>query len=620
HCLISSALASLVLGCALLAGHPQSAFYLAYLSGFYALMLFVQYGRHLQISRGNASPAQRPLHLVGRWLVSGLPLFAPFVLGLLLADAQLQATYRFIDEASRETTTYNFVKNGLRLFELNEILLPKIVGSTPLYVGILPLLLAPLGLISSEQRTQKRFWGATALITLLLALGGNSILFDMLYLGLPYLESVRNQERVLIIWNLSMALLAAWGVAALLRVVEDESKALRLRHYVRWGANFIPVLLLPLLILWWLRALEFAQFEINLEVFHSFFESYSFAFVIFLLSWGLLAWYSHTFFSVSSPPNQNREDSNKGRSWHKMGFATLLLCLLIFDLFSITRAPHLGERADKRLVVHNEVVDLLLTLPDNVPLRVGVVGEPRPRGNEGMYWQIPLLTGNEPLRLAKSIEFFKNNNSWRQFQLLGVQYVVADRDLASEDPNAFELLTSSSGPPSYLLRIRPLMPYAWTVGKVQIISKRASVFHRLNLDTFDPYAMAFVQKEIPNMGTLAGEGVSLPQGSGSTTSVALLEHDVGFAQVRVQNPADGPVLLIFAEPDLHGWEVFLDGERTWKGRANLFNVSTLVPPGEHIVTLRYEQPGWEEGVRKSRISLLIILLMLGAGLWLRRRD
>jgi len=604
---VSSALASLIFACALLAGHPQSAVYLAYLSGFYALFLFVRIGwQQYQATTPNVG---RLRHLTIKWVLNGFLLFAPFLLGLLLAYVQLQATLDFIDEASRRAPDYNFVQNGLRWFELNEVLLPKIVGGTPLYVGVLSLLLAPLGLISAGQRPEKYFWGVAALLSLILAVGGKSILFDLLYLGLPYLDNVRNQERVLIIWTWSMALLSAWGVATLLASVQTQAMWHRLRSYVRWVANFIPILLFPLLVLWWIRAIKFSQIDINLEVFASFFDSYSFAFVIFLLGWGILAWYSTTV----SAANLSETTPKPPPSWKKAAFAILLVCLLLFDLFSITRATHLGERADQPVVAHNEVIEALQALPDSAPLRIGVVGKPTPRGNDGMYWQLPLLTGNEPLRLAKTKRFIETINSWRQVQLLGIQYIVADRDLASEEPNAFELVAQSSiGRESYLLRIRPQMPYAWTVKRVKTRSNLNSLYHRVNQNDFEPYELAFIEEKKANIDELENEA--------PVANVTLLEHGIGHATVQVQNSAHREVLLIFAEPHSKGWQLFLDEQPIRTIRANALNVSTFIPPGEYIVRLQYEQPGWQEGLLVSGSSLFVIVLMLSGGLWSWGRE
>jgi hypothetical protein len=578
--LISAALASLVLGCALLAGHPQSALYVAYVSGFYVLFLLI-----------SARPAPRD------WLSSILPLLLPFVLGVGLAAMQLLPTLAFIEESSREELNYEFVQRGLQWKELLDIFLPKVLDSTPLYVGILPLLLALYALMSKqslsnrgEEGGQRRFWGAVALISLLLALGGSSPFFDLLYLGLPYLDSVRSQERVLILWNWSIALLAAWGIAALLDMGQDKAERARLRLYVRKLANFIPLLFLPLLAIWWLQALEFAQFSLNLEVFTSFFSRYAFFTFIFLLAWGLLAWYSRRLGNYS---------------WGKALSGMLLLALVVLDLFSITRASHFGERADRYVIRDNEVVETLQTLLANNPARVGIVGKARPRDNDGMYWRFPLLSGNEPLRLERTENFMESVSGWRQFQLLSARYVVADSDLSIGQADAFELLASAtSRPESYLLGVRPPMPYAWVVTQMEEPDDRKAAYKRLNEDSFDPYMIA-LRREAPL--ELATESTSV--------SVTVLKRAAGFAEVHVANPSNGLVLLIFAEPYVSDWLVLLDGTARRKLAVNEFNLSITVPAGEHTITLQYDPSGWQEGLRISGVSLLSVLIMLGVGLW-----
>lgn len=587
HRLLGSALAALVLGCALLAGHPQSALYLAYLSLAYAaLKLFER------------RPTPRTL------LPAALPLLLPFGLGVGLAAAQLLPTTRFIEESTREVLNYDFVQSGQSWAELLEVLLPKIVGGTPLYVGILPLLLVPLALLNPIQRAEKRFWLGAALVSLFLSLGGGSALFDLLYLGLPKLSSVRSQERVLILWAWSLALLAAWGVAALQTLANEESGRARLHRYTRWLATFLPAVLLPLLALWWLRALEFAQLDINLEVFAPFFDRYAFFCTLFLLSCALLVWYGRM--------TEGERETRANGGWPVALRPALLMLLLVLDLFTITRGPHLGEPVERALPERNEVVDALYAWQGSDPARVGVVGNPMPTGNDGMRWGFPLLTGNEPLRLSNSEKFFENAPAWRQYQLLAARYLTSDQNLAEADPAAFEgLARSTVGRASYLVRTRPPMPYAWLVGQAELIEGRNELYKRLEAEEFDPYTLALVEREIP---TLSAAGAS-------AGSVVVERRAPGFAEVRVTNPGDGPVLLLFAEPITNGWQLFVDGEPARRLRANSLNVMTLVPPGSHLVTLRYEAPGWQQGLMISLVSLggVILLLVAALVLWQRER-
>lgn len=544
----------------LLAGHPQSALYLMYIGLTYALFLVVQ-------GRGSGLPL----------VVRALPLLIPFLLAAGLAAAQLLPTASFISLSSRQSLDYSFVRGGLAWQELTTLILPKVVGATPLYHGILPLLLAPLGLISAGRRAEKQFWGGAALLSLLLSFGGGGALFDLLYLGLPGLARVRSQERVLVLWAWALALLAAWGVAAI-----QEQSSLPLRRYSRWLALFVPVLVLPLIVFWWLLGLVFSQVSVNLVVYTAFFDGYSLFLLLFVLGWALLAWRA-----IRRP---------RGWGW-------LVVALLLFDLFSINRATHIGPPPGEALTPATPLVDELHLRQAERPGRIGVVGTTVPRTNDGMRYGLPLLSGNEPLRLAVVERFFAQAPPWPQLLLTQARYVLADRDLAAETPEAYEALGEDNG--TYLLALRPDLPYAWTVRSVDRVSGDA-LFDRLAAPDFDPFQRALLDFDLP-----IGEGAA----------VTVRARRAGYAALDVENGGREPVLLLVAEPAVEGWRAEVDGSEVAWLRANGFNLALYVPPGVHRVTLRYVQPGWSAGLAVSGVSALALLALLLGGLvsWWRRR-
>ncbi|MBA3532070.1 MAG: YfhO family protein [Ardenticatenales bacterium] len=564
-----AALAALFLGLALLAGHPQTALYLCYLAAAYALF---------QIT-------QAPLARSQRLLAGGL-LVVPFVLGVGLALMQLLPTTHFISLSTRQSLDYEFVQSGLNWEEMLGLFLPKVVGSTPLYVGIATLLLAPLGLLDKKQQPEKRFWLGVALLSILLSVGGNSALFDLFYLGLPGLGQVRSQERVLLLWSWSLALLAGWGVALL----ASGDYRVWVRRYVRWLATFAPGFLFIWVVLWWMRGLAFARFEIVLEVFLAFFERYSFFFVLWLLGSGLLAWHAYG----SEEPRRPLQP-------------LLFLMLLLLDLFTINRAPHIGGPAEQALAPRDAVVDALYAWQGTAPARVSVVGEPSVRGNDGMRWGFPLLSGNEPLRLADSEAFLQQAPPWRQIQSLAVGYVLADRNLAESDTAAFEHLATAS-PTSHLLRVRPLMPYGWVVAQTEVVLDKADLYARLQANEFDPYTTALVEKDVPGLAAL------------SQGQVTIEKRAPGWLEARVVMPEAGSGLLLVAETAIEGWHADVDGSPTPWLRANGWNLAIPVEAGEHTVMLRYEQPGWRLGLLLSSISLMIVLAMAVWGGWTWRNS
>ncbi len=561
---------ALVLALALLAGHPQSALYLLYGSAAFAL---------LQV----ALPSFRTTLTASRLPRAAVLLLFP--LGIGLAAAQLLPTVHFIALSSREMLDYNFVRGGLSWEEFTTLFLPKVVGSTPLYGGILALLLAPLGL-EGDRRSEKRFWAGVALLSLFLAAGGNSFLFDLGYLGLPGLARVRSQERVLLLWVWALALLAAWGAAALLRAPASAQE--RIQGYVRGLTRLLPVLLLPWLALWMVRALSISRFSVNLEVLDSFFTRYSFFWLLFLLGWALLRWASHA-------TDGTRRSNIAG---------VLLVALLLWDLFSVTRAPHLGGPLEEALPGRTPVVEALLAQQTNGPSRVAVVGQVRPRSNDGMLWGLPLLSGNEPLRLAATERFFGSAPPWAQLQAMGAGFLVADSNLAESDPDAYELLAMHPDPPSYLIRVRPPMPYAWLVGQAEVLPTPDAIVARLQQGGWDAHAVALVEEPLPLSGASYAPG----------EHVTVRRHAPGLAELQVVAPETA--LLVVAEVAVEGWHLSVDGQPTPWLRANGLNIAVPLPPGEHLVRLHYEPPGLRAGLAVSGVSAVVLLGLL----WPRRRG
>jgi hypothetical protein len=155
------------------------------------------------------------------------------------------------------------------------------------------------------------------------------------------------------------------------------------------------------------------------------------------------------------------------------------------------------------------------------------------------------------------------------------------------------------------------MPYAWIVSQVEMVPDLDAVYARLQQPEFDPHAVALVEE---------ASGVNLDGGAALEGQVTVMRRTPGVTELQVTNPASQPVLLLVAEPAAAGWQALVGGEPTAWLRANALNVAVLVPPGDHSVTLRYEQPGWQAGRLVTGTSLFIIVGMLGYALLGRRAS
>ena len=123
----------LALGLAILAGHPQSAMYILYASLAYALF-----------RTWRVRPRRR--------VVAGLGVFV--LVGLGLSAAQWLPSLEYTLLSSRAGMTYQDLSGGLPLIELRHMLL---VNRSPVYAGLLPLLLALMAIWLHRSRAVQ-FW------------------------------------------------------------------------------------------------------------------------------------------------------------------------------------------------------------------------------------------------------------------------------------------------------------------------------------------------------------------------------------------------------------------------------------------------------------------------------
>jgi hypothetical protein len=206
------ALTSLAVTCSVLAGHSQIFFYSLTLAGFYVLFL------------GWKAP-------IGRWRYYSLAALA-VALGLGLAAMQLIPTAELARLSLRAEMTFtDFVSFYIPRRQLLMFIYPVLYGGIPSwgptayfgewnitelagYVGLLPLMLAAVGLFAARRKGVAIFWLCAGMIALLLTLGGHTPLARLVY-HLPFLGLFRAPARHVIEIALAVSVLAGMGVASL---------------------------------------------------------------------------------------------------------------------------------------------------------------------------------------------------------------------------------------------------------------------------------------------------------------------------------------------------------------------------------------------------------------------
>ncbi|HEY9403049.1 MAG TPA: YfhO family protein [Pyrinomonadaceae bacterium] len=217
--------------CAALAGHPQIFVYTLALGGVYAL------------ARGWRADARWRYYFICALLV---------LTGTGLAAIQLWPTAELAALSLRASLDFaEFASYSLPVRQTPMLLFPYLFGGSPGtlyalpyfgtwgssaggwgagelsgYVGLLPLLLASIGVFATRRRGLALFWLGTCAVAFLLAIGDATPLAHLTY-QLPVINKFRVPARHFMELSLGVSVLAAFGAHA---VIEKAASARLLKH------------------------------------------------------------------------------------------------------------------------------------------------------------------------------------------------------------------------------------------------------------------------------------------------------------------------------------------------------------------------------------------------------
>ncbi len=554
-----SVLAGLALGMAILAGHPQTALYL-----FYAAVAFA-------IWRWCAREGGRNRELLV------LPLIPLVALGI--AAAQLLPTAEFVARSSRQAASYTFASTGMAWHELTVLLLPNFFGGSPLYLGIPTLALAGVALLLRRWGSERWLWAGMALLSLLLALGGNSFLYGLFYLGVPGFSKVRDQERALLLFSFAAAVLAGMGVSALLERLRVGDRG-RLRLFRRWWGTALPLGLLPVGYLYVLRARALAGGGGDAGVLEGFLDRFLFLLVIAALVWAIL-W-------------------GLRRHGNRPLLGSLLALILLFDLFSVNWQYNLSRKSPAQVFPPSLAATWLQAHAEEG--RIASAGKLAAGANAGLIYDWEDTTGNDPLRLQQTVQFARKVNVLRRWQLLHVAYVVSRKPL--HDANlSFQFNDDRVA----VYSLNDPFPRVWLVHDFSVPRSEDALWEMLNDPQTDLRRTAVVESAFMAPSDLG----SVPEPGEDRAEVR--ERAADRLLVETKSPAAS--LLVVSQVYYPGWVARLDGENAPLYRVDGILLGVAVPPGVHQVELVFRPVSFRSGLFISVLTLLMAGAVLLRGLW-----
>ncbi len=624
---------ALALAMGILAGHPQSALYLIYLS--LAWLLWRAWR-----SAGDRDAATLRERLGwSRALVLGL--LGSLVLAAGLSAAGWWPALEFLGLSNRADAHFAMLSGGFPPQELLGLILPGLTLWSPLYLGLLPLGLALAALAAwgrvgdrpateitdvtmDEGRKQGTvstptasglmadipFWLGLLLLTLVLSMGRNAFVFDLFYHLAPGFDLFRGQERAAFLVSFALAMLAGSGAALWWRGARSIDRDLSIFAAGSSVAGFLLALV--------------ASPSMRGSALHLAVAGGNIALLVLLARWAGIGVASLVDPGDERPSldSDARAPEDTDSPTHRLppralAWLALLLAMLILDPWTaIGRVNLTGERPEEL-----ETSPLLAALDQERPQRVD--NEDRLPRNFGLLRQVEATSGASPLRLRR-FEMLRDAlgdrpRHWRD--LMSVSHVLSWRD-ALEVETTVPIQAGEAEESTYLHRLGFTAPFAWRALQAEGVANDAEAIQRLRDEDFatlssvilhpydlhDPHAMrADSAGPFDPVGFLDSvPPIDLSGGSGGSLSVRARQP--GYARVNTGGPS--PAWVVFSELHYPGWRAYVDDRPAPLVRANLALMAVPVLPGDHVVEIRFLAPRVHQGLAASILSVLVLATVM----------
>jgi hypothetical protein len=473
----------------------------------------------------------------------------------------------------------------------------------PNYMGILPLFLAFIGLLSIRKR-EVLFFGALALGALLLSFGKHfEPLYRLLYEYLPYFNKFRVPVMILVLVQLAVAVLAAYGIERIRREREHEGAGTSLQRVSLW----IAALFLGVWLLWlvlggalgsWYSGLVTASLESK------------------ALAAGAMRNFSRA--AAEGTAGQclgmvKRDILILGligfagfmgihlylkRKLSVLALLAVLACLTLADLWRVnTRifTPMVGERSSVSAdEFRDDTIEFLQS--DESLYRIFPLGRDF-TDNRYSAFGIANVGGYHAAKPALYERFSTAIIQPRKLTpavlaILNVKYVVAP-DYIQPGP-VLRLVHDGSKKVYELLGV---LPRAYLVDSVNVLADEESVLEEILSPGFAPSRTALLLEAIP---------VKPVTKQGSSARIV----SYGLNRIDVEARINETCFLVLSELYYPDWKVEIDGEPGKIYRTNFLFRGVPLTPGEHNIRFVYDSHSLRTGMYLSASASVVIVLSL----------
>lgn len=525
---LSSALGGLFLGMSWLSGHHQIPIYLSLAAG--AVWLWA---------------ARRNWRLLGAaalFFVVAVMISAPQVLAAM-EYGKLSIRWVGANEPigwDRKVPYTVHSRYGFQIISVFGILFPGMHAHSDPHIGVAAFLLAALGVALAWRRSEARLLTALAAGALMFSLAQHTPFHGLLYSLVPLVDKARSPSMAIMVFGFAMALLAAFGLDAVLRDARHD--------WVRRAASAA---------LWFgvvtgaLRLLVIFQTREHLGVDYrplvTIFAAFAAAGLLFAVRRGALP---------------------------VLGGAVCLCGLFLAEIAN-TNSYYQPAWEEKE---RTEILRQMSRHGDTARFLRSQTGMPRVMVDDTVVthnygdWFGVFQSGGYLASLTSNFSTFEAHSD-AGLRLFGVEYALRREPWGPYTEVVFE---GRDG--LWLYRRADTLPRAFTVHEVASVKDRKRIIAETNIREKDLATRAFVIGEAPEVEACAGE-----------EAVQFAHYEPGMVRLDVQLACRGMVVL--TDTYYPGWRATVDGRPTAVYEAYGIVRGVAVDPGKHLVEFRY-RPGW----------------------------
>jgi hypothetical protein len=469
-----------------------------------------------------------------------------------------------------------------------------------MYMGVLVFLLGIYAMIAFRKEPFVQFLTILTIISLLISFGKNfPVLFDLMFYYFPYFDKFRVPSMILVLVQMSMPVLAGFGLLKLISLREEKSEKIRitLRNIaLAVSGIFVLTLLLNNPISNWFigRVNDYAasiqqsnprlaqQYQVLAEYAAQMFTTDLMLAMLFI-SVGVWSVYLYV---------------NKKFSADVMVGIFILLTLIDLWRIDARGAKYIDNPDIKNLFTKPDYISFIEQQNEKQPFRIfnlkqdGSIGSFSNNANFHAYFLIEDFYGYSGIKPRAYQDYMDvvgpvNQQLWN---MLNVKYIITDQ--AALLPGLKPVYNSEK---SFVLLNENYLQRMFFVDKVEKMS-----------------ALEFLNKiksgEInPKQTAIADDAQLNIEPPDSTAEIKITKYDEALIEAEVN--ASGNNFVFIGNTYHPGWKAYIDGIKTQVYKTNHGYLGVIVPKGKHNLKLEYAPDSFF--IAKNTALVLSSIMLLG---------